>query len=96
MITVSEVQIDFIKPKDGLIAFASCVINNTLFLSSIAIHKKLNETGYRITYPKKGNFSLFYPIKQGGSREIENKIIEKLKDVMNKVNNDRYSSFDYK
>ena len=38
---VTEVQIDFIKPKDGLIAFASLVINGDVYLSSIGIHKSL-------------------------------------------------------
>jgi DNA-binding cell septation regulator SpoVG len=91
MIKISEVQISFIKPKDGLVAFASCVVNDSIFLSSIAIHKKLCDDSYRVTYPKKGNFSLFHPIKHEASTEIEDKILKKLKDVMSKVNHDRYN-----
>jgi len=38
---VTEVDIAFVKPKDGLIAFASVVLDDQLYLSGIAIHSKL-------------------------------------------------------
>jgi hypothetical protein len=82
---ISEVQIEFIKPCNGLIGFANLVIEDGLYLSSIAIHQKLNVDGYRLTYPSKGNFTLFYPIKKDLSLEIEAAIFSKLKNVMNKV-----------
>lgn len=81
-IFVSEVQIEFIKPSNGMIGFASILINDSIFLSSIAIHKKLNAEGYRITYPSKGQFQIFYPINKEASRQIEEAIFEKLNDVM--------------
>jgi hypothetical protein len=37
---ITEIQIEFIKPNNGLIAFASLVIDGNIYLSSIAIHKK--------------------------------------------------------
>jgi stage V sporulation protein G len=82
---ISEVQIEFIKPCNGLIGFANLVFEDGLYLSSIAIHQKLNVDGYRLTYPSKGNFTLFYPIKKDLSLEIEAAIFSKLKNVMNKV-----------
>jgi DNA-binding cell septation regulator SpoVG len=81
-IFVTEVQIEFIKPSNGMIAFANLVINDSIFLSSIAIHKKLSAEGYRITYPSKGQFSIFYPINKEVSRQIEEAIFGKLNDVM--------------
>lgn len=36
---ISEVNIILIKPKDGLIGFASLVINDALYLGSIGIHQ---------------------------------------------------------
>lgn len=83
---VTEVQIDFIKPKDGLIAFASLVINGDVYLSSIGIHKKLDGSGYRLTYPSKGTHSVFYPINRMAGQAMEEAIFKKLKEVMKKVN----------
>lgn len=84
--TITEINIEFIKPNNGLIAFASLVIDGNLYLSSIAIHKKLNEEGWRITYPSKGNFSIFHPINKTTSKQIEEAIFKKLKEVMSKKN----------
>lgn len=83
---ISEVQIDFIKPRDGLIGFASFVIDENIYISSVAIHTKLNGDGYRLTYPSKGNFTICHPINKKASYEIEAAIFFKLKNVMNKVN----------
>ncbi len=86
-IFISEVQIEYIKPNNGMIGFASLVINDSIFLSSIAVHKKLNAEGYRVTYPNKGKgqFSIFYPINKEVSKQIEEAIFEKLNDVKSKV-----------
>lgn len=83
---ITEVQIEFVKPNNGLIAFASLVIDGNIYLSSIAIHKKLTEEGYRITYPSKGSFSIFYPINKTTSKQIEEVIFKKLKEVMSRKN----------
>lgn len=83
-IFVSEIQIEFIKPNNGMIGFASILINDSIFLSSIAVHKKLSAEGYRITYPSKGQFQIFYPINKEISQMIERAIFKKLNDVMSK------------
>ncbi len=84
---VTEVDIAFVKPKDGLIAFASVVLDDQLYLGSIAIHQKLSG-GYRLTYPtrKAGStqFNVFHPIRQRLSAAIEQAIFAKLKNVMTK------------
>jgi len=54
---ITEVQIEFIKQNNGMIGFASLVLDGNIYLSSIAIHKKLNEEGHRITYPSKGSLA---------------------------------------
>lgn len=84
---ITETQIELIKPQNGLIGFASVVIDGNLYLSSIGIHKKLNGEGYRLTYPNKGQFAIFHPINKESGFAIEQAIFEKLKNVMNKVNN---------
>ncbi len=88
--TLSEVNLKFIKPRDGLIAFASVVIDDWLYLSGIGVHEKLDGSGYRLTYPTrpvtKQAITLFHPITKDASRAIEQAIINKLKDVMSKAN----------
>ena len=83
---ISEVQIEFIKPQNGLIAFASFVIEDSFYISSVAIHRKLGGGGYRLTYPSKGKHTLCHPINKKTSQAIEKAIFCKLKNVMNKVN----------
>ena len=90
---ISEVQIEFIKPHNGLIGFASFVIDDSVYISSVAIHTKLNGDGYRLTYPSKGTFTICHPINKSASLEIETAIFSKLKDVMKKVKSDAEKTF---
>jgi stage V sporulation protein G len=77
---ISDVQIIPVQPIHGLVAFASCVINQKLFLSSIAIHKKLDQSGYRLTYPTKKtgnkNFTIFHPLEPSLSKAMETAIFD--------------------
>ena len=86
MINISEIQVRFVKPKDGLIGFASIVVNESIYLGSIAIHEKLDGCGHRLTFPTKTNggqsFHIFHPINPDASRAIEQAIFTKIKDVM--------------
>jgi len=85
---VTEVDIAFVKPKDGLIAFASLVLDDTLYLSGIAIHRKLDGSGHRLTYPTRkisaGKLSLFHPIRRPLGQAIERAVLDKLNDVVSK------------
>ena len=85
---VTEVDIAFVKPKDGLIAFASVVLDDKLYLSGIAIHRKLVGSGYRLTYPTRKvgatQFHLFHPIRRPVGLAIEQAILGKLKDVVSR------------
>ncbi|HHS2948417.1 TPA: hypothetical protein ACTEL6_001622 [Legionella pneumophila] len=82
---ITEVEVILVKPNNGLIAFASCVVDNNIYLSNIAIHKKLSSDGYRLTYPNKGSYTVFHPINKVASHAIEAEIFKKLKNVMKKV-----------
>ena len=85
-LTISEVHIALVKPKNGMIGFASVVLDSSLYLGSIAIHQKLDGSGYRLTYPTKQTgvqqMNVYHPINRTTSFAIENAVIEKLKDVM--------------
>lgn len=78
--TISEVKIQFVLPNEGLIGFASIVLNNSLYLGSIGVYTRLSG-GYRLTFPKKDGFDVFYPINRKTSHAIEQAIYDKLKKV---------------
>ncbi len=92
---VSEVQITPIKPQNGLVAFVSFVIDDSVYCSSVGIMTRPNG-GYRLLYPTKKvsgrDVSLYYPINKTVGQIIHESVITKYDDVM-KVKNDRYGSF---
>jgi len=54
MIKISEIQIIPIKPKKGLIAFASVVINNQIYIGNIGLYSSPStDDGFRLVYPDK-------------------------------------------
>ena len=76
LILISEVHVTHLHtPIDGLVAFGSCVVNERLKLNSIAIHRKLDGSGYRLTYPTKKNglqeITLFHPLDPELSKAVE-------------------------
>lgn len=87
---ISEIQVIPIKPNNGLVAMASVVIQNSLYLGSIGIHTKLSGNGYRITYPTKSlngkNFNVFHPINRDMALDIEKAIITKAEEVLSYQN----------
>ena len=84
--TITEAQIVPIKPRDGLIAFASVVIDGKLYVSSIGVHSKLNNFGYRLTYPTKfvGNkeINIFHPITKELGAAIEKEVLNKVNEIL--------------
>ncbi len=88
---ISEIQIIPIKPQDGLVGFASFVLNNNLYLGSIGILTR-PEGGYRLVYPTKKvgirNINIFHPINKDFAKSIEKEVISEFEDVMKKY--DRY------
>lgn len=92
---LSEVQIIPIKAKEGLVGFASFVMNNSLYLGSIGIFTR-PEGGYRLVYPTKKvgtrNINIYHPINKEFSQSIEKEVISKFEDVMKKY--DRYDEAD--
>jgi len=82
---VSEITIIPIKPKNGLVALASCVVDDKLYLGSIGIYTKL-KGGYRLTYPNKkvgeNAINLYHPITRECGDNIEQAIIDKYEGLM--------------
>jgi stage V sporulation protein G len=90
---ISEIHIDLIKPSNGLVAFASLVIDDNFYLGSIGIMKMLGGE-YRLTYPTRKigdeQLNVYYPINKEAGKEISDAVITKLKEVVKY--DDRYSS----
>ncbi len=84
---ISEVQITPIKPKDGLVAFVSVVVENSLFLGFIGVYTRLDGLGYRLTYPNKrigdSSINIYHPINKETSKAIEVVVFKKLKEIFN-------------
>ena len=86
---VAEVRIQLIKPQGGLIAFASLVVNGDLYLSGIGIHRKLDGSVFRLTYPNRKSgqqsFDIFHPVNRAAGQAIEEVVLGELKNVLNKA-----------
>ena len=86
MKTITEIQIIPIKPQNGLIAFSSFILYESIYCSSVAISTK-PDGNYRLIYPTKKvnqkDMNIFYPINKKAGDLIEKEVIKKLKEVMN-------------
>lgn len=75
---ITKLEINLIKPNQGLIGFANIVLEDQFFIGSIGIHSKLNGKGYRLTYPSRKvgdqNITIFHPVTLKLSRIIEDAI----------------------
>ena len=87
---VTEINITPIKPQNGLVGFASFVLDDNWYMGSIGIMTR-PEGGYRLVYPTKKvnerNINIFHPINKQTAQEIENVVISRFEEVMN---HDRY------
>lgn len=94
---ISEIQITPIKPSNGLVAFASFTIDNSIYCGSVGIVTRPNGS-YRLLYPSRKianqNMNLFYPITKACGQTISQAVIAKYEDVLKAVENDRHGSFD--
>jgi len=84
---ITEIQIIPIKPREGLVAFASVVVENSLYLGSLGVYTRLDGSGYRIFYPTKKigekNINIYHPINKETSKAIEEAIISEAEKILN-------------
>ncbi len=92
---ISNIQIVPIQPNQGIIGFASLLLDEALYISSIAIMTRPTG-GFRLVYPTKKTASrdigIFYPIDRSLGQEIEKNVIKELEKVMKL--DDRYHCVD--
>jgi len=87
-IVLSETQIIPVKPRNGLIAFVSFVMNGSFYCSDIALYSRLDGSGYRIVYPDKvlannTRLQVFHPISKEAAEAVEKPIFQAYEKLMN-------------
>lgn len=98
---VTEVHVTPIKPSEGLVAFASCVVEGQLYIGSLGVHRRLDGTGYRIIYPTKRlgdrQLNYFNPITKEAGLAIEQAVVAKCFELFEKSdeNYGRYNQTTY-
>lgn len=89
-VKISEIEIIPIKPKGGLIGFASFVLDEKYYVSSVAIYTRLNTSSYRLVYPAKKigekNINIFHPINSGVGKIIDEAVIKKVNEIFYEPN----------
>jgi hypothetical protein len=83
---VSSIKIKMIAPVKGHIGFASCVVDNWLFLNNIAVFSRLEQPEkIRLVFPQKNTkdkkISLYYPLSRESYFELEKIIEDKIKEL---------------
>ena len=93
---ITEVNVTPIKPQDGLVAFASVVLEESIYLSSIAVNTR-PDGSYRLLYPTKklGEriVNLFHPISREASRHIEAAIFKRCEEIYEKSDQENRQLF---
>ncbi|OGC76208.1 MAG: hypothetical protein A2Z27_03535 [candidate division Zixibacteria bacterium RBG_16_50_21] len=87
MDTVSEIQIIPVKPKDGLIAFASFVINGKVYVGNVAVYTRPADHSIRLVYPQKTlpngkSIHCVHPITRELGEAIEQAVFQRYKQVI--------------
>lgn len=91
-IVVSEVQIEFIPPRNGHVAFAACSINGCIRVGNIAVYTAPNSPlNYRCVFPTKRLISgrqvpCFYPYTTEAEQTVTRAIVGKYVELMDNFN----------
>ena len=84
-IKIDEVQIIPVKPRDGLVGFASFVLDGRYYVGSVAIFTRLGRDGFRLVYPSKKvgerNINIFHPITAEVGKAIDEAVIDKIVEI---------------
>ena len=82
---ITEVNIIPIKPVKGLVAIASCIINDEFYIASIGIYT-VKSGGYRLTYPNKksrlSTINIFHPVSKELGDAIEEAIVSEYEQLL--------------
>ena len=89
-INLTEIQIIPTKPKNGLVAFVSFVLNDLFYVGDVAIYTKIETAGYRLVYPTTALFNglrinCFKPIKKCAGEAIERAVLIEFEKLIDDV-----------
>ena len=87
-IEISSIQVVPIKPQNGLVGFASAIINDQFYIGCIAIYTcPKNHLGFRLVFPNKKlpsgqAIDVFHPVSRDSGDLIEETIIKEYLKLM--------------
>lgn len=93
-VNLSEIQFVPIPPNNGLVGFASFVIDEKYYISSVAVYTRLSRPGFRLVYPTKKvgsiNLNTFRPIDAYVGVKIEETVSAKVSTIFERKSNENY------
>ncbi|MCP4651226.1 MAG: hypothetical protein GY853_14255 [PVC group bacterium] len=86
---VKNIEIIPVNPCEGLVAFASCTINDSLYLANIAIRTDLKNNHFRLVFPTKrlnngAQIPVFNPINAEAYEGLRKAIVSKYLNLIGK------------
>ena len=89
---ISEIRIVPVKPREGLVGFASCVVNGQIYLGGIGIHSDLKNGGFRLVFPAKSlsngtTIPICHPITKKAGDSLQKAIAEAWERLMASAEN---------
>jgi DNA-binding cell septation regulator SpoVG len=88
---ISEIEIVPVNYRKGLVAFASIILSNQLYLGNIAIYTTAsNPTGFRLVYPTRNlengtKLPIAYPITKETGLRIQEHVVREYQKLMEKL-----------
>jgi len=93
-LALTDIQIVPVKPRDGLLAFVSFVVDGSFYVGDVALYSRLDGSGIRLVYPMRtltngAKVNVFHPIRNDVAEEIERQVNQAYEDLMNKAADER-------
>ena len=90
VLSVSEVQIALIRPRDGLLAFCSVVLGGQFFVGGIALHSAAPPRHYRLVFPRRDlgggqRVEYAHPLTKELAQAIEDAVVERYEELIDRL-----------
>jgi stage V sporulation protein G len=91
-IKISEIEIYPVRPRGGLVGYASCIVNDAFYIGCIGIHTRPNGEDFRLTFPTKtlpngAQVGCVHPIRRDVGESMRRQIVEKFLEISAKLSN---------
>ena len=86
---ISEVQVFPVRPQDGLIAFASCILGGQIYIGNLGVYTKPDGSGIRLVFPVKTlpnglTISCVHPICREAGSAITEAVAKKMRELFSR------------